>query len=63
MKFQSKQGINTEKFEQVKQDRLDNQLKDFMAKAKEAKQAEAEAKEEPPKKEQDAQPAPVEAEK
>ena len=49
MKFQSKNGINADKFEQVKQDKLDNQLKDFMAKAKEAKKVEAVPEEEPAK--------------
>ena len=39
MAFQQKRGINTEEFELAKKTKLDNQLKDFMAKAQETKEA------------------------
>lgn len=35
--FQQKKGIDVEKFAAIKKEKLDNQLKDFMAKASEQK--------------------------
>ena len=49
MQFQAKHGGNTEIFKHAQQEKLDNQLKEFMAKAQnpEAPKAEEPAKSEP----------------
>ena len=42
MKFQQKRGINVENFEAMKKQKLDDEMKQFMAKAQEQKEKAAE---------------------